>query len=119
MQTNKIDTSKLSLLPVPEGHKIRSHHIYTDAEGRLIKHDSLGPYVDVSVNGTVTDSPTEPRKLVATEARLIRIEDDAVVAQGQSAVNPKDTPIKKLGRAIAHNRCIKAFNKAATQESHE
>lgn len=117
MHTNKIDTSKLSLLPVPEGHKIRYRHIYTDAKDRLVQHDATGPYV-LGDYGDQWD-PMQPLKLVATEARLIRIEDDAVVAQGQSAVNPKDTPIKKLGRAIAHNRCIKAFNKAATQESHE
>lgn len=109
MRINKIDTSKLVLLPVPEGHKIRYHHIYTDAKGRLVQHDDTGPYV-LDDRGDQWD-PKEPLKLVGTEARLVRTEDQTLVAQGKAAVNPKDVPIKKLGRAIAHNRCIKAFRK--------
>lgn len=80
------EASKLVLLPVPAGHKIKYQHHYTDPEG-------------------------VPPKLYATSAWLEN-EAGERVAVAHSTVNPKDTPIKKLGRAIAHNRCIKEFEKS-------
>jgi hypothetical protein len=86
----KVDTSKLKLLPVPEGLRIKYHHIYDDAGTGLF-----------------------PPKLIGTRAWLETT--DHIALQNSEAyawVNPKDTPIKKLGRTIAHNRCIKEYLKA-------
>lgn len=89
MRTNKVDVSKLVLLPVPEGYTVRIKHYYT-----------LG---EEGYNG--------PKKLHMTTAALLNPQGE-VVREADALVNPKDTPIKKLGRAIAHNRLIIDYNKA-------
>jgi hypothetical protein len=84
----KIDTSKLKLLPVPEGLTMKYRHFYKMPNG-----------------------PEGPKRLDMTTAWLEDAQGKTVFEQ-DAMVNPKDVPIKKLGRAIAHNRCIKAFHKS-------
>lgn len=83
MHTAKIDLSKLTLRPVPAGHTMRYLHHY-----KTPKHG--------------------PMKLLGTTAWLENAEGE-MVGRAESWVRKGDTPIKKLGRIIAHNRCVKAF----------
>jgi hypothetical protein len=86
----KIDTSKLEVLPVPDGFKMKYRHHYREVKGA----------------GDVTT-----KILKATDAWLENNENGEIVATETAHVNKKDTPNKKLGRIIAHNRCIKAWQK--------
>lgn len=93
----KIDTSKLTLLPVPRGLVMKYQHYYVPGPGAEIEIvDGVRRIIGV-------------KRLDSTVAWL---EDELGnnVCEADALVNPKDTPIKKLGRAIAHNRCIKKWN---------
>lgn len=79
----KVDVSKLTVQPVPAGFTMKYQHFYK-REG------------------------DKPPVLEATEAWLCGPQGD-MVASGTATVNPKDVAIKKLGRIIAHNRCIKTW----------
>lgn len=112
----KVDVKKLELMPVPPGHKIKYQHYYMASDGKrpLVRIDgkwytlTCDPeHEAVEYNGVA--------KLFATDAWLEDAQGYAV-ARGESVCNPKDTPIKKLGRSIAHNRCIKDFHKAKAQQ---
>lgn len=81
----KIDTKNLTLRPVPAGHYIRYFHDYK------IRKD-------------------KPKIYLGTVAVLFNDVGEEI-SSAVSKVHKGDTPIKKLGRAIAHNRCIKAFEK--------
>lgn len=81
--TTKIDVSKLKKRPVPAGHKMKYRHHYDGSN---------------------------PKRLVATDAWL-ETDNGFLAAEATAVCNPKDVPIKKLGVAIAHNRCIKQFEK--------
>lgn len=99
MSNVKVDLSKLTLSPVPDGLKMRIHHVYQKGPDRQIR----------TMSGAVSVEEG-PSRLVRTLASLVA-EDGTEVAKAESIVNPKDNPIKKLGRVIAHNRCIKAYGK--------
>jgi len=92
----KIDPKKLVLLPVPAGMKMLYNHYYDPPK--------WGIY-----NGIEQKTPG-PHKLTGTTAILVG-QDYKVLAVGESTVSKKDVPIRKLGLAIAHNRCIKAYLK--------
>lgn len=94
--TTKIDVSKLEIMPVPSGHKIKYLHHYRPGL-RRIEYRMGG---EVSIPG--------PLKLIGTTAWLENAAGERVCG-ASSWVRKGDTPIKKLGRIIAHNRCIKAF----------
>jgi hypothetical protein len=98
-RTVKIDTSKLTLLPVPEGLFMRYKHFYKP--NTRIMEDVEGNEVEVIIG---------PKQLDMTVARLEDSEGDTV-CEGDSLVNPNDVPIKKLGRVIAHNRCVKLYHR--------
>jgi hypothetical protein len=91
MRNNRIDTSKLVLLPVPEGYKLHLHH-FTKKE--LI----------------LQSKSDQPPPRYGTKAELFDEEGNSVCI-GFSFCSHKDTPNRKLGNIIAHNRCIKKFNK--------
>lgn len=103
----KIDVKKLDLLPVPAGHKIKYNYIYKDKKGRVLYKDPDGRWRVSGLNMLHFGL----RKLSGCRAWLENGQGE-VVQQATSVCNPKDTPVKKLGRVIAHNRCIKSFNKA-------
>jgi hypothetical protein len=90
MKNGKIDTSKLTLLPVPEGLKMRYKH-----------HYKAGP------------DPLGPVKLIATDAWLEGFNGMPILLR-TATCSKKDVANKKLGRHIAHNRCIKAYHKLYT-----
>lgn len=95
----KIDISKLHLLPVPPGLKIKYQHHY------------IREVLDRAVY--MNDEPRlGPPVLIGTEAWLENAEGERL-AEGTAEVHFPDVPIKKLGKAIAHNRCIKAYLKNA------
>lgn len=89
---------KVTLAPVPEGLKVKIFHIPTNEVRAAL--DSMG------VKG-------KNRPRYYTFARVINRETQEVVAEGDALCSYKDTPSRKLGRAIAHNRAIKAYAKGA------
>lgn len=102
MRNHKVDVSKLVFLPVPPGLRMKYKHHYTQEN----------PVTVTKLGGTI--EVEQPKKLVSTLAVL---EDEAgkELMEGYALVNPKDTPIKKLGRCIAHNRCIANYVALSTQ----
>jgi hypothetical protein len=95
---------QLELLPVPEGLRIRyQHHYIRRCVSPVIitgKH-SVGDLVDYFYG---------PPVLVGTTAWLVDSTGDIIPGTlTDSRVNPRDVPVKKLGRAKAHNRCIKNY----------
>jgi hypothetical protein len=102
--TTKINVSKLVKRPVPAGHKMKYQHFYTTPEGESLARTAYGTWkiraTDATYNG--------PRRLHSTHAWL-ETENGLLAASAAALCNPKDTPVKKLGVAIAHNRCIKQF----------
>lgn len=100
--SKQINVSKLVKRPVPAGHKIKYRHIYETQDGRPLMLTDVGVWV------SGTDVYTGPRRLSGTCAWL-ETTDGVIAAQAYAMCNPKDTPIKKLGVTIAHNRCIKQF----------
>jgi hypothetical protein len=114
-----IEAAKVALLPVPEGLKIKYQHYYVDARGlKVYRHAIEGPFVRVPLGDDdfEIDGPESPLRLTETEAWLENATFDTV-AEGWSKVSKKDVPIKKLGRAIAHNRCIKTYLKHQEEEA--
>lgn len=108
MHTCKIDTKKLSLLAIPEGYRMRIKHYYEIPIPRQIHSAS---------NLSSMHEEEGPKKLYATSATL-EDPNGNLICEAEAIVNPKDTPIKKLGRAIAHNRCMikyKAEQQAAVE----
>lgn len=96
MRPMPIDTAKLVLRPVPEGHRVRLKHLYRQ-------------------------KPNRPKVLYRTEAYVERQTAPGqylIVADGYSQVRDGDTPNKKLGRAIAHNRAIKNMLKGHPPQLH-
>jgi hypothetical protein len=91
MRNTKINKDKLVFNDVPPGHVVRYRHIYD-----LTKQESH----DVGF----------PRLLIGTSARLENLNDGRVVARADAICNPKDTPLKALGRCIAHNRVLDKFH---------
>lgn len=102
--TTKIDVSKLKKRPVPAGHKIKYRHIYKTTDGRDLYQNEQGRWVVPETGETYTGV----RRLCGTTAWL-ETANGFMAATGLAMCNPKDTPIKKLGVVIAHNRCVKAF----------
>lgn len=107
--TTKIDVSKLKKRPCPAGHKMRYQHLYATTDGRRLYQEDGTWLIRDSVAGD--GDPIDyagTRRLVGTVAWL---ETDAGtwLTSATALCNPKDTPIKKLGVTIAHNRCIKQF----------
>jgi len=96
---NKIDTKKLKLLPVPEGCKIRIRHITDPETLKLNRKRDLPPPKYVTV-AWLYDG------------------DSVMISKGSSFCSANDAPNRKLGRIIAHNRCIKAFHKAQQEQQH-
>ena len=76
-----------TLLPVPTGMKVKIYHTH-----------------DPKVLRFLSISKRPPRYL--TEATLVDTATNTMVAMAFAWCSPKDTPSRKLGRAIAHNRCI-------------
>lgn len=106
------EAKKLEFLPVPEGFKMKYRHYYKTPEGGPLIHDPTTDAWYTSGDVGKEDVLYEgPRHLDSTYAWLEN-SDGALVADACSFCNPKDTPNKKLGRCIAHNRCIKAYWKS-------
>lgn len=103
MRNVKIDTSNLEVLAVPDGFKIKYKHHYK-VIGKSAIADKDGKYKEVFT-----------KRLIGSEAWLENMENGEVVAHGASMVSKKDTPNKKLGRIMAHNRCIKHWNELVEQ----
>lgn len=101
----KIDITKLTLLPVPAGHRIRYNYVFQDKKGRQVYKDADGKWrcEGLKFYGT--------RILKGCIATLSR-EDGTFVELAESNCNPKDAPCRKFGRHIAHNRVVKKFQKA-------
>lgn len=104
----KINTDKLQLRPVPAGYKVKYQHFYKTTDGRPLFQDGDAWFI-ATTGGASTYYGT--RVLFATDAWLEDSTGERVV-RASAICNPKDTPNKKLGRAIAHNRCIKNFHNA-------
>ena len=85
---------------VPVGHRLVVHHI----------HDFFDrcAWAEEEVSGGLR---SERRKLprYITVAKLYD-ETETMVAEGTATCSPRDNPSRKLGRIIAVNRCIKAFD---------
>lgn len=88
---------KVELAPVPEGLKVKIFHVHTNEIKQALDF--------VGVKG-------KKRPRYYTFARLIDRETQEVLAEGDALCSYKDTPSRKLGRAIAHNRALKAYTKA-------
>jgi hypothetical protein len=113
--TQKIVVDKSEFLPVPQGTKIKYKHFYKAPDGESLHklEDLKGIPRWFRLSAVASMVPyTGPRHLQATTAWLEDSKGNEV-AEGYSICNPKDTPNKKLGRLIAHNRCIKAYRKNA------
>jgi hypothetical protein len=81
---------KLPMLkPVPTGYKVKLHHYF--------KPDDLRDWT----------TSKKPPKYV-TLAVMVNPHGE-VASFGGAACSPKDNPSRKLGRVIAHNRCLDAF----------
>lgn len=89
----------MELLPVPEGHEMVITHLY----GLF----SLWMWAD---DQRISGERNIKRKLprYVTIARLYD-QDGTLVSRGQAICSHRDNPSRKLGRIIAHNRCVKAF----------
>jgi hypothetical protein len=107
MKSTKINLAKLTLMPVPEGHKIRYIYgwrspigvlIFKDIDDRWRRHDGGGLYFG--------------RRILHSCLATLSKADGTFVCAAESFCSKKDAPIKKLGRHIAHNRCIKKFHKS-------
>lgn len=87
---------KNTLLPVPDGFKMRIEHFFGEKLKECIESGEL------PVHGS---GPA-----YATVAQLVETETGEVVSFGVSYCHgKKDLPSRKLGRLIAHNRAIKAY----------
>jgi hypothetical protein len=84
---------KINLLPVPEGYKVRIEHFFKpeDLECQCLSHTKKAPrYYTVS-------------GLFDSKGNLVSL--------GYAACSPRDTPSRKVGRAIAHNRAVRSWQK--------
>lgn len=88
----KIDTSKLELMPVPDGMIMRIRHITEPEELELHRR----PHAE-----------NPPAR--ATMASLISKKDGVPVHTAVSLCSSRDQVNKKLGRIIAHNRCVRGY----------
>lgn len=90
---------KIALMPVPDGHKVKIVHVHkqSDLEGLKLENSKRAPrYVTYAI---LLDA------------------DGMVQTISSAACSPKDTPSRKMGRAIAHNRAIKEFSRQAEYAS--
>lgn len=87
---------KVTLAPVPDGLKVKIYHTPTSEVQAAL--DFMG------VKG-------RKRPRYYTFARVIDRDTQEVLAEGDALCSYKDTPSRKLGRAIAHNRALKALAK--------
>lgn len=101
----KIDTSKLELLPVPEGLSVRYKHMYKE----IWPKPNTPEYARMLNVGLDKFKPT--KHLIATTATLVDKENGEFVSTAMSTVARNDVPNKKLGRTIAHNRAVKQWEK--------
>lgn len=106
MRNAKVDVKKLVFVPVPLGLRMKYRHYYTQEAAVTVT--KLGGTVEVE----------QPKKLIGTTAILENAESGERVCSAQALVNPKDTPIKKLGRCIAHNRCINHYHASFNSSDH-
>jgi hypothetical protein len=87
---------KIELAPVPPGLKVRIYH--------------MGPQEVRYVTAGLRIKPGKQPKYY-TVAELVNPVTHTVYATGDALCSYKDNPSRKMGRAIAHNRAIKAYTK--------
>ncbi len=90
---------KVTLLPVPDGHKVKIIHV----------HDKNG------LREMALSNPKKPPRYV-TYAMLLDNEG-MMVDIAIAACSPRDTPSRKLGRAIAHNRLLTYYYDSQKESS--
>lgn len=87
---------KVELAPVPPNVKVKIYHMPTNEVRAALE--------EMGVKG-------KNRPRYYTFARVIDRDTLEVVAEGDALCSYKDVPSRKLGRAIAHNRALKAYAK--------
>lgn len=87
---------KIELAPVPPGLKVRIYH--------------MGPKEVMNASAGIGIKPSKQPKYY-TVAELVNPVTHTVYATGDALCSYKDNPSRKMGRAIAHNRAIKAYTK--------
>ena len=83
---------KIQLIPVPEGYKVLVQHTFDAATLSLLARTKR----------------TAPK--YCTYACVIEKVTGDICCEALSICSHRDTPSRKLGRAIAHNRVMKVFN---------
>jgi endonuclease YncB( thermonuclease family) len=102
-QRGKLVMKKIvQLAEVPANLKVKIYHV---------------PTKEVQAILTPFGKNTKKMPRYYTVARVIDRDTMEVVAEGDALCSYKDTPSRKLGRAIAHNRALKAYAKGTASFS--
>lgn len=91
---------KPELLPVPDGCKMKLYHFH--------KPEDIADAISIAIEEDFPKRKKSPRYL--SLAFLLKEGEPEAVGFGWAICSHKDSPSRKLGRIIAHNRAIHDYN---------